>query len=243
MISAVAFIAAIVLLIRCKRQSLPVVEKNNVVEKGSTAPSSKITRVRSRNNYTSTPIYEEVNGTSLKYHSVEHDYDFINSVSVRPGDEPKNYEVPESSPSKTNSSRNSSLYEVPTSHGHNMGGHGPNEVTASAVESGYDAPVHSETVPHSKTNVEGGYDTPIDVQTLPNGKQPEGSGYDTPIDVQTLPSGKQPEGSGYDTPIDAQTLPTGRGVVEECVYDTPGSDVDQTHLDSTAVYEDITYSQ
>ena len=78
MIAAVAFIAAIVLLIRCKRQSLPVVEKNSETEKGPTAPSSKITRVRSRNNYTSTPIYEEVNGTSLKYQSVEHDYEFIN---------------------------------------------------------------------------------------------------------------------------------------------------------------------
>ena len=104
-----------------------------------------------------------------------------------------------------------------------MGGHGPSEGTASAVESGYDAPVHSQTVPHSKTNVEGGYDAPIDAQTLPNGKQ-------------------QGE-SGYDTLIDALTLPTRRGGAEECVYDTHGSDVDQTNLDSTAVYEDITYSQ
>ena len=214
-VAGATLIAVIVLVVRHRRQ--PQVDKSSTVEKGPTAPSSQITRVRSRNNYTSTPIYEEVSGTSEKYQSEEHDYDFINSVSIKPGDEPKNYEVPQSSPSKSNSSRNSSLYEVPGDVGRNtaaVDGRGPVQGTVSAVESGYDTPVHTQT--NSQGVLQSGYDIPIDAQRLPNDRKE----------------------NGYDTPIDAQALPTVRTEVGESVYATPAN-ASYSQEESSAVYEDV----
>ena len=202
------------------------------------------TRVRSKNNYTftSSHIYEDVDGMSFEHKKQQHDYDFINSVRVATTDDPKNYEVPQPSPSKLSSS---SQYEVPGDivdrYETPMNGVDPGtlaedstydtpmnpERNATVGESGYDIPMDAQgPIKRNVTAVECGYDIPIDAQGPL--KRNATVGYDTPIDAQG-PVGE----SGYYTPIDGQALFRGNTVMEDSMYDTP---VDASEQDS-GVYE------
>ena len=77
---------------------------------------SEISRVRSKNNYTTYntgPIYEDVSGLSMEHRGEDHDYDIINSVSVGPNDDPKSYEVPQTNPKRVSPNPESLVYAVP----------------------------------------------------------------------------------------------------------------------------------
>jgi hypothetical protein len=175
-IAAVVLLLVILLVVRHKRSSP---EKTSTVEKDTEDPSYKLTRVKSINNYASTPIYEDVSGIDPKVSSEEHDYDFIRSVSVRHG-EPEKYEIPKSSPS---SSQNGSehentedlIYETP------LDTSGPVEGNTSVVEIGYDTPVDTQTVPSKKG--ERGYGTPMDAQILIVNRNTDVKDSETSVDV------------------------------------------------------------
>ena len=162
-------VVVLALIIRRRREISPQPSKT-MTENGSRpsdATKSEISRVHSKNNYTFTAshIYEDVGGTTpLERKREEHDYDFINSLSIGPNDEPKNYEVPQSTPSQVSSSRNSSLYEIP--------GDVYEPSADRPTDSAYDTPVQAQgPVQGSVSAVESGYDTPVDPQTLVRGER------------------------------------------------------------------------
>ena len=131
--------------------------------------------MRSKNNYTTYntgPIYEDVSGLSLEHKGEDHDYDLINSVSVGPNDNPKSYEVPQTSPNRVSSNRESLVYEVPgdiLSADEGSSVKGDTYYTPMAVQ----GPIR-----RSVTVVESGYDSPLDTQFQNN--ETEESIYETP---------------------------------------------------------------
>ena len=212
-IAALVFLIVILLVVRHKRSSP---EKTSTVEKDAEDPSYKLTRVKSINNYASTPIYEDVSEIDPKVSREEHDYEFIRSVRHR---EPEKYEIPQSSPS---SSQNGSehenpedlIYETP------LDTSGPVEGNTSVVEIGYDAPLHTQTQLSCKNAVTGE------------------TGYDTSVDTQTVPSTKG--GRGYDTPMDAQLIVVNRNT--EVKDNETSVDVGPPQLDNSGVYEDVDFA-
>ena len=196
LIVAIVLVVVIVLLARHRRQ-VSAEQGKATAENGTTVKDpmkTEIKRVRSKNNYTftSSQIYEAVDGVtaSLQRMTQQHDYDFIESVSIGPTGDPENYEIPQSSPSRTSSTPDNSLYEVPGN-----------------IVDQYDTPMNGPDPAKGGTMVEDCiYDTPIDVRGAIQGNASVGEGgYDTPVDTQVLATGNtEAEDSVYDTPLDVE---------------------------------------
>ena len=217
-VAIIVLLLVIILLVTKRKKSSQPSEV--VVNSEAHVPSTtKISRVRSKNNYefkmdfTENHIYEDVDGMSLRRKTEDHDYELINSTPVAPDDDPVSYEVPQTSPSKTSSAGNSSLYEVP--------GTITDKHTTPIINTSYDTPIIDTRGPIPIPSVESGYDTPI---------------IDTrgPIPIPSVES-------GYGTPIDAQLSQRNvKTMIEEGVYETP-TDLSQTDdIDPSGIYEDVT---
>ena len=171
---AILIVVIVVVVYSRKRESQRVTEKAPDSEAAVT-PTSKISRVRSRNNYSFTDkhIYEDVGGMSLRRSKKgDRDYDYIDSTDISPGDKAKSYEVPQT-PSSSN--RDSSIYEVPD--------HVGDEYEDIKINGAYDTPVDAQGP--ARGNVESGYDTPVDALAQQGGGWTVmGEGvYETPTDA------------------------------------------------------------
>ena len=181
-IAAVVFLLLIIVVVRHRKQAI---QNTTTIEKGQKDSSLKLARVQSRNSYSNTPIYEEVSDNIVLKNSVgEHDYDYISSARVRPAAMPEKYEIPQKSPS---SSQNGSVHEDLLTYETPVNACAPVKGSTSAVEDGYDTPVHAETVYSGKGAGKSGYDSPTDASALPNSTSATEEGvYDTPVHIQTL---------------------------------------------------------
>ena len=209
LIAAIVLVPVVILLARHRRQVSSQPSKTTA-ENGTTVPSTtktEIKQVRRKNNYTftSSHIYEPVDGAtmSVQEKTQQHDYDFIASVSIDPTGDLENYEIPETTPSRTSSTPDNSVYEVP-----------------GTIVDQYDTPMSGPHLLEGGTSVDDcTYDTPIDARgpIQVNVSVGEG-GYDTPVDAQVLARGNtEAEESIYETPADAGPGDTESSDVYECV--------------------------
>ena len=172
-VAIIILLLVIILLVTKRRKSSQPSEV--VVNSEAHVPSTtKISRVRSKNDYEfkiENHIYEDVDGMSLRRKTEDHDYELINSTRDAPDDDPMSYEVPQTSPSKTSSAGNSSLYEVPG--------------TTPIINTSYDTPIIDTRGPIPIPSVESGYDTPIDAQLSQRNVKTmiEEGVYETPTDL------------------------------------------------------------
>ena len=210
LIAAIVLVLLAILLARHRRQASPQASKTTGGN-GTTVPGTTKTEIKqvcSKNNYTftSSHIYEPVDGGAtmpVQEKMQQHDYDFIASVSIGPTGDPENYEIPQTSPSRTSSTPDNSVYEVP-----------------GTIVDQYATPVGGPDLVREGTSMEDcTYDTPVDARgpIQVNVSVGEG-GYDTLVDAQVLTRGNtEAEESIYETPVDAGQGDTESSDVYECV--------------------------